>query len=386
MGITGRALANAQHYTMQAMRRNSYVDILKGLLMFSVVSGHCFYASDWVRDSPPGFIPYFFPSWDMPLFMAISGYFFFKSASKRSVKELLANKVAHILLPCCIGGICICILQELFHTYSYGEGKGWLAPLYSLWFLWSLCICICLCIIPHLISKASEAWAHIAALLISIGLYFIPNILPWHNYNTAYMFPFFYAGYIVCQYKLTTKSRLTYILIFLILLVFLNIALCYEPFSRHFFQYRVWASGTYLMGKLGFLTHLKLNIFRLVMALSGCVAFSGALWYAYSWGRATNLAHWRPIKAVVSFFTRVGEFSLSVYIIQSIVAETLFKSLMNILHENGTLNQVMQIPCPHRLYNLVYLPLTSTLLILICLVIIRVLSRYKATRVMLLGK
>ena len=364
-------------------QRSCYVDIMKGLLMFSVVAGHCLHASVWTREPHAGYIPYIFNTFDMPMFMAISGYFFFMSAARRTVGELLHNKLLHILLPCFIWGVLIGVLQDYYHVKLLGDEIGWFTPQYSLWFLWSLCICICLCIIPILIRKISELWSIIVTLLICVALCFIPNdFLPRNNYNVAYMFPFFYAGFLACRFKLTCKVRPYHIALCFILMIGMNVAQALKLFENH----SVWVDGTYLLGPLGLAAHLKYTVVRMVLAFVGCGVFAGALWYAYKWIRPFKVARWWPLQVVKIFFMRVGEFSLAVYIMQSLVVETFFRHMMDLLRANGAVAQVFQLPCPHRIFNWVYLPICSVLAICICLVVIRLASQNRVTKLLLLGK
>lgn len=366
-----------------SVARSSYADFMKGLLMFSVVAGHCANCMNWISEPHLGFIPYIMGAWDMPLFMAISGYFFFYSASKRTVRELLSNKILHIVLPCVIWGTCVSVLQELTDTHVGAEAGGYFAPHWCLWFLWSICICITLCLIPDRMRRTSPLGAHSAALLICIGLHLLPNdILPRNNYNVAYMFPFFYAGYVSSQYQLTALVRPWLVVAGCIALAVMQglAAKGYFPDSS------VWKSGTCLFGPLGFSKHFQLTVFRMVQAFAGCVSFAALLWYAYGWMRGRSISRLLPVRMAKRFFVCVGEFSLAVYALQSIVVETFFKHWMNVLKDSGALAQAVPLPCSAALYKWVLLPFASVVLILVCLVVIHLIPKKTTLSTILLGK
>ena len=70
------------------MKRNGYIDWLKGLAIFLVVYGHCWQRSDTMF--------WFIYRFHMPLFFCISGYLF---SAKKEFREFLKTKFKSLIIP-----------------------------------------------------------------------------------------------------------------------------------------------------------------------------------------------------------------------------------------------------------------------------------------------
>ena len=80
----------------------------------------------------------------------------------------------------------------------------------------------------------------------------------------------------------------------------------------------------------------------------------------------------------------MGVFSLSVYAVQSIIVEIVFKHFMGFLYYRGYLASIT--PCNPFVYKYVYLLGAAVALSLVCLLLIAILSRVPLCRKYLLGK
>ncbi len=69
-------------------KRNTSIDFIKGIAIFSVVLAHC-----WLLDRE---IFHFIYSFHMPLFFCISGYLF---STKKRYKDFLVGKIKNLLIP-----------------------------------------------------------------------------------------------------------------------------------------------------------------------------------------------------------------------------------------------------------------------------------------------
>lgn len=84
--------------------RNEYFDIIKGLTIILVLFGHALEASSGMisRGSLSFFydpIHNFIYSFHMPLFMIVSGYFFYKSYSRHNVSYMITSRIKSLLIP-----------------------------------------------------------------------------------------------------------------------------------------------------------------------------------------------------------------------------------------------------------------------------------------------
>ena len=84
--------------------RNYTIDFLKCIAIFLVIFGHCiqygsglaYYNSGTFFDD---FLFKYIYSFHMPLFAAISGYLFYSSVQKYSLKEMIFNRFYRLLIP-----------------------------------------------------------------------------------------------------------------------------------------------------------------------------------------------------------------------------------------------------------------------------------------------
>ena len=79
------------------------MDILKGYAIIIVVLGHCIqtFNPDWRTDNI--FVGIYM--FHMPLFIAISGFFFVKSADKNTIGTLIKKRFVGIMLPSLTMGV-----------------------------------------------------------------------------------------------------------------------------------------------------------------------------------------------------------------------------------------------------------------------------------------
>lgn len=155
------------------MNRNEKFDFYKGILMFGVIWGHTI--TNLLCGSQNNIdIHWIMRTYDMPLFMVISGYFMSFTLSRKSLYQAIKDKVTMILLPTLIWGLII----------TYGKSVG---PLYFLWAIfYSSLIMAILCKVVK-----SNVLRSIICVIIVISLNFAP--FTWSN--MSYLFPFFALGY-----------------------------------------------------------------------------------------------------------------------------------------------------------------------------------------------
>lgn len=91
---------------MNSEKQSNFINLLRGLAIFLMLWGHC------IQYCCGGHFDFFenglfkaIYSFHMPLFMVISGYLFFFSASKRTLAELVPYKVKSLLYPILMGSI-----------------------------------------------------------------------------------------------------------------------------------------------------------------------------------------------------------------------------------------------------------------------------------------
>lgn len=354
---------------MSAPSRNTYVDVLKGLLMLSVVFGHtatALKAGCPCHCGPYSYVPYLRPL-DMPLFMAIAGYFFYFSCCKRTWQEILTNRITMILIPCvvwCWGGQMVRLgLDHHFSSLSWLPG--------GLWFLRSLLGCSALTLLLHF---GLEKRCLIGALALVAMSFFIGR----DEYNIGYMFPFFFLGYLTSRCTLIPHFRwwmgLTALVCF---------AGCYTLLGTPFSQdWSVWNSHTYLFGPKGVQRHAELYFYRMAMGVFGSISFA---WVVYLLCRCCHRLPEMclPCRGIYRFLLRLGEYSLAVYCIQAILVETLLNRAMLVAVHRLGCNPLTE---HQTLFFALILPCTAIVFLLLCLAVHYVLSRRTGMARLLFGK
>ena len=272
---------------MELRQRDTYWDTLKGLLIFLVVLGHtgsCL-GERWIS------VIYVF---HMPLFIFVSGYFSgFKSLEKF------------------MGGVKILIgFYLLFHilyvAFDYLIGNSLtlnriLTPSFGLWYLLSLCYWRC---IPQFFSNQLERFpAHfiLGAVLLSIGVGFIPLDSQMSFQRTFTFLPFFLLGYYAKQFNwIKMIKRWNLPLIGLFLMILLGLVYYFTPplyANVHFYGW----------------TDCMIRCQQLVLALLICICIM------------------RIIPKKIPAFTKLGTYTLIVYLFHPPLI-LLFKRLLDFFH------------------------------------------------------
>lgn len=354
---------------MSVLPRNTYVDILKSLLVFSVVMTHtaaAMKAGEQLYCGKYSFLPFLCP-FDMPLFMAISGYFFYFSCRKRSWQEILVNRFSAIMVPCVLWNWIVQLTRGgLDHHCS---ALTWFPC--GIWFLWSLLGCCALTLILHTV-LGSKCW------LGALGLVGASFFIGKDNYNIGYMFPFFFLGYLTSRWSLLKHFRWWHGALALMILCELY-AMLGTPFAK---GSSVWVSHTYLFGPLGWRRHAELYLYRMSLGFFGCIGFS---WLVAVLCRCCRRLPelFSPCRAVYRVLLAIGKYSLAMYCIQSLLVETFLKRLIRVLVFHQGYNPLTAHP---DLFFALLLPGTAILFLLLCLVVHRVLSRSKRVSRLLFGK
>lgn len=335
--------------------------------MISVIFGHTATALKAGHSLNCGCYPYipFLRPLDMPLFMAVSGYFFYFSCNKRTWQEILLNRATMVLIPCVVWGW----IQQLLLFPLHPDKLSWLP--YCMWFLWSMLGCCVLTEILH-ITLGAKCW--IGAMALTTLSLFISS----DTSHIGYMFPFFFMGYMVSRWDLTKKFRWWHgVLASVIFIMFY--AQLGTPFTE---SWSVWSSQTYLFGPLGVQRHAELYLYRMGMGFFGCLSFA---WVIYMLCRQ---CHQLPKKYTICrrlyhLLLLLGEYSLAVYCVQTILVETVLLRGMYFTVRHLGHNPLLNNP---TFFFAGILPCTVVTAILLCLGIHHLLARKKTLGKLLFGK
>lgn len=328
-------------------RERLYWNVIRGIAIFLMLWGHCIqYCSldsfniyeNWVFKA--------IYSFHMPLFMIVSGFLFYYSFEKRSLKELLAHRAKGMLWPIASGTVLnnlLLVIPTL--VLSHGQqldlfdGKlvqGWG---YYLWFLWSVLACSLTVGIACKIGKTPFQ----RGILLALGTVFVA-VFPNAN-EDLFMYPFFLTGFFWAKHRQVIartfqKWKYGLFLLFPVLLAFYQ--------TEHFIYVTPMFSA-----ENGLVYSFGIDLFRFLIGLagSGCcfVLVSLVLRRLPADGRIPN-----PLAAL----SRLGENSLQVYCLSisllsgylpHIIRKCMEPFGYNLLAENWVF------------YNLVFTPLLAAI-------------------------
>lgn len=260
--------------------RDRKLDFYKGMLIWGVVWGHTITAllNGDVNDIG---IHRIFRTYDMPFFMAISGFLFSFSMTKYRLGNLLLNKITTLALPAFLWAL-------VFYTHS--------SPLGSFYFLWAVFWSALVVGLGNTIIR-NHVLQIVVYSILTIGLHFLP--VPSNTiYNLPYLFPFFIIGFYA--WPLLDKVR-NYVLFFALVFV---LDLCFWKSS-----YNIWNIGANILngGQV-----LKAVALRSVLALSGIVTIRAVfdILFEFLSNSSSGVEQW---------IEKFGRETLGIYILQEFV-------------------------------------------------------------------
>lgn len=243
-------------------------------------------------------IHWIFRTYDMPLFMLISGYFLSQSLKKRSTVQLLVDKITTILLPTMLGCLVYCFMYNTFNVSKF------------LYFLWAIFISSEIIIICNFAKKSN----------LKIFLMLIPLILLHLTsrslFNLPYLYPFFLLGYFGfgLDGKVKEDFRKYFVFLFVVLLCF---------WSK---QYTIWKVSSNL--RIADTYTLFIIGFRLFIGVVGCIAVMHLFDILFEY--MSKRKSW-----LYTFIIKSGKETLALYVCQDYICFIVINKLAS--HVRNTL-------------------------------------------------
>lgn len=295
----------AERASAKPKEHNTYIDVLKGFAILTVVFGHSLqtFVPNGQFDSNVLFRVIY--SFHMPFFMFLSGAA--ASYSSRPMNFIfIKRKFIQLVIPFGVWYLLGYLLSSRWHTVlieSYLKA-GIVSPDNGLWFLLVLFLnFICLAVARWLFTY----WGYVSYAVIWLTVYSVPTgkygigLVKWH-------LPFFLAGYLVYLHRYELRRYRRYILM-IAALVFPLLALTwhrtYLPWIITSMPGRLMHRGLLVIA-IGDLANI--HVYQMIInAYSYAVGFSGIFfWYGFWRLRFTSFAH--------RFLQYVGMFTLDIYV------------------------------------------------------------------------
>ena len=296
--------------------RDKKMDFIKGLLMISVLLGHFITAYTDGANVDSLWIHTFVRTFDMPLFMLISGLFLRRTIDKYSWWKNIINKISAIGIPLVLWQTVFFAMKKGISlvrgnfSFSIKEYIGYI--LGSSWFLWSALICTITVIIVHKFLKNEKLRALLLAVLC-ISLHFIPNV----KYNISYMLPFFVIGYFFDLFYIKIKGANLKAIKIMSFVCFALLLCLWDG------KYNVWNAGSYILEDTIFTTYAV--ILRFAIGLIGCVVMTVV--FEWLFDAKNSVSEW-----LVEQITNCGQNTLMLYLFQGFAVEYLFARAISVFN------------------------------------------------------
>lgn len=199
------------------MERNTYIDSIKTVLIFSVVLTHCLVRIGGGKIDE-FIVMNFLYSFNMPLFVFISGYLF---SAKKSWSKVLWGCFELFTAYCLFQGLWIAL------NHVAVTPRTIVVPQFSLWYLLSLVFWRIILKAFSCVSGNKYIWL-VLSLAISLCCGFIPLGRELSFQRTFSFLPFFIIGSLcrgldVLNYIRNMDKRISLLFIFLLIIVFYQI-------------------------------------------------------------------------------------------------------------------------------------------------------------------
>ena len=355
-----------QQTTAQTTKRSDLLDILKGLLIISVVVGHCIqygsgeqFLRNYAFFEHPLFK--FIYSFHMPLFMVICGYLFGFSIRSRSWQQQLKNRARQLLIPITVWATIIFAEKFIGAHFVDGEpitGSVWTilnrwfnAITGNLWFLWAVFYNTLIVIFVNRVFKDS-LWAYAIIFVLS---FFVPKAALY-----CFMYPYFVMGYLYCKHLRESRfvaetMRYKWVLIVALSALF---AVMLHYFDRGDY---VYTTGTFIFRGGKPLQQLGIDLFRYAIGIVGSL-----------WAIVITRELYRLIGSSLGLLTYLGKKTMGIYIFSSYL----------IGRHLGKVIEALGVESSH--YGVI--ALESIVMIALCLALITLAERNKTARLLLLGQ
>lgn len=343
-------------------KRNSFLDFQKAILIFCVVWTHCATSFEaGVITWKDNYLNVTITTFQMPLFILISGYLLFYSFQRNKPGVIILKKILEVVVPAAIWnlfsfGVSLLLSGEPVSFNIELIKSGILAIIGGLWYLWVYLLCSVVVCIVNMIAK--NEWIRFGILfLVLIASHFAP-VNTWYF---GFMFPFFLLGY-YCNYFLQknpkiAKGSVRY-LVYSLMILYPLFRFLYKP------EYSMYITGvSFDCGNAGYTLYAYL--IRFLAGLSGCALIYTCSKWVYNFLCRKNMMKTR--------ICRVGEYSMAIYILHSIMIDVIY--VMAKRYNVGTFMSDNL-----ELLNFLIAPLCACLLIAISVLIYLILKRIPVIR------
>lgn len=305
--------------------RDTYLDCLKGLLIFLVVFGHCIqYGSGAEYLQMGGYwenpVMKAIYSFHMPLFVFISGYLAYYSARKYGVVDACIRRWKHLIVPIASWVPIVALLNIVIDRSSVDVKDIIRIFLTDFWFLWTILVSIT---VVTAAEKIPARYKTLFYTMVVVACFLLPDMFWAHAHK--FMLPYYVAGYYIARRRgnlevTTVKGVVSSIVWVSLMLVYSKDAYIYNSLF------------TLVRNADGFSwkQQLLINIYRYFVGAVGCITILFVT--QRIWRLIENRS--KPINGLIW----MGKHSLSIYILTTYIFVYLIPAITKSVQQNYILN------------------------------------------------
>ena len=342
-----------------------FINIVRGTAIFLMLWGHVIqYACGGQFDFFNNIMFRFIYSFHMPLFMFLSGFLFYVSASRREKSELLEYKCKSLLYP-----ILMCSIINYSLTIGISsilkQDKSYMlcgASITELWFLWSVLSCSVLFSIVQMISSNLVTY-----VVLSFAFFPLVALFPNPQMN-LFMYPYFMYG---CIFALLEQRFVGTILWKWVKSIIYIVGTGGFLIMMPFYQKKHYIYVTGIFGGESLRDSIDIDLFRWVIGLCGCIAAILFIRIIYSVAKRIG----NKGKAI-PFIEKLGKDSLAIYVMSTVFLSYWFPIVMNKVLKLIMIdwNRYMFV------YNMVLTPFVALLFSYLMIFIVELLKKWNLYR------
>lgn len=279
--------------------RNVTIDLIKGIAVILVIWGHFIqFSTAGNYDFYGDFVFKLIYSFHMPLFAMISGYLFYNSLKKRTLKQAIGSRIKGLLWPILLWGtirygmdIILQIIDGKF-VLSFSDWWYYITGTF-LWFFWSIfavsvCVSVIMKILPEKIQK-------IGLIVAFFAMYLFPN-----SSGNLTLYPYFIIGFWAKEKEKVWKPyQEKFLCISAISAVIWGVMFG----GKEYYAKKI----TFLESEYGYIAQMGLEICEFLIGFFGSIAVIGGLCWA------TMRFSSRSVEIICNF----GRNCMQIYILQT---------------------------------------------------------------------
>lgn len=249
--------------------RNITIDLIKGVAVILVIWGHFIqFSTAGTYDFFGDFVFKLIYSFHMPLFAMISGYLFYNSLKKRTLKQAIASRIKGLLWPILLWGTIRygmdIILQIMDGQFGLTVSDWWYYITGTfLWFFWSIfSISFCVSVVMKILPEKLQKLGLIAAFF---AMYLFPN-----SSGNLTLYPYFIIGFWAKEKEKIWKpyqGKLLYVIV-------ISAAIWGGMFGgKEYYAEEI----TLFASEYGLISQVGVEIYDFLIGIFGCIMVIGAL-------------------------------------------------------------------------------------------------------------